>query len=369
MKLERKRSRWKRTSLEDSEDNTASDGALSYSPDCGGLLGKAKGCKMRRSIDCTKSRGLDEAHLELDINRNLNGTSPAKNSTIEEEGDRIDGLSRNSFKNHKKTFHKHFPEIAELEELTSAFTCAIQKEVLYHGRMYISEHHVCFHSSVLLKETKVVIPASTIQVIKKKNTARVVPNAISIITNNTEKHLFVSIRNRDVCFKLLQLICPHLQTGSANGSPQMSSVENVHELEIDTISSHSSQEDNGDHRRVSLPERDKIPLSSFSVSDIPNGQAKNGSTSQSEPSRTEGHSTEEIQKDTETVSWVTMVTEKIRSAVSTRTTSQLNKLLTVYLLLVLLLLLTSGYIGLRIVALEEQLNTLGSLPEFSLQTE
>lgn len=35
------------------------------------------------------------------------------------------------------------------------FTCALQKEVIYHGKMYVSQHHVCFHSSVLLKETKV----------------------------------------------------------------------------------------------------------------------------------------------------------------------------------------------------------------------
>ena len=35
---------------------------------------------------------------------------------------------------------------------------------------------------------------------------------------------------------------------------------------------------------------------------------------------------------------------------------------------VMLLLLSSGYIGLRIVALEEQLNLLGALPEFSLNS-
>ncbi|XP_072525191.1 uncharacterized protein [Salminus brasiliensis] len=367
MKMERKRSRWKRQSSADSEEKAASDGALSYSPDCGGLLGKAKGCKMRRSIDGTKSRGLEEAHLELLDNRSLHGISPMRTTIIEEEGaDRVDGFSHNSFKSHKKTFHKHFPEISELEEFNCAFTCAIQKEVLYHGKMYVSEHHVCFHSSVLLKETKVVIHASTIQVVKKKNTARVVPNAISIITTSGEKYLFVSLRNRDACFKLLQAICPQLQTASGNGSPQMSSAENVHELEIDTISSPSSQEDNGDHRRVSLPEQDKSTLSSFSVSNIPDGPASSSSTSHSSTSR-ESHTTEE--KDTAAVSWVTMVTEKIKSALSMSTTTNLNKLIIVYLVLVILLLLTSGYIGLRIVALEEQLNTLGAMPEFGLHKD
>lgn len=37
----------------------------------------------------------------------------------------------------------------------AAFTCSLQKEVLYHGKLYVSENYLCFHSSVLLKDTKV----------------------------------------------------------------------------------------------------------------------------------------------------------------------------------------------------------------------
>lgn len=33
--------------------------------------------------------------------------------------------------------------------------CALQKEVPYHGRLYLTEAHACFYSSVLLKDTKV----------------------------------------------------------------------------------------------------------------------------------------------------------------------------------------------------------------------
>lgn len=36
-----------------------------------------------------------------------------------------------------------------------AYVCALQKEVPYHGRLYITDTNACFHSSVLLKETKV----------------------------------------------------------------------------------------------------------------------------------------------------------------------------------------------------------------------
>ncbi len=36
-----------------------------------------------------------------------------------------------------------------------AYICALQKEVPYHGRLYITDTHACFYSSVLLKDTKV----------------------------------------------------------------------------------------------------------------------------------------------------------------------------------------------------------------------
>lgn len=36
-----------------------------------------------------------------------------------------------------------------------AYICALQKEVPYHGRLYITDTNACFYSSVLLKDTKV----------------------------------------------------------------------------------------------------------------------------------------------------------------------------------------------------------------------
>lgn len=67
-------------------------------------------------------------------------------------------------------------------------------------------------------------------------------------------------------------------------------------------------------------------------------------------------------------SWVWNVTEKAKSLLVQREASTLNTLLFIYLILIVLLLLSSGYIGLRIVALEEQLTSLGALPEFTLQS-
>ncbi len=32
--------------------------------------------------------------------------------------------------------------------LVSVHSCALLKEVIYHGKMYLSSQHICFHSSV-----------------------------------------------------------------------------------------------------------------------------------------------------------------------------------------------------------------------------
>ncbi|XP_017351827.1 GRAM domain-containing protein 2A isoform X2 [Ictalurus punctatus] len=353
--------------------------SLGYSLDCGGYLGKSKECKMRRGSESMKGRVMDEPHFELH-NKNLQRSSSLRTTNIiEEEGAEQTGLlihshsvaefsiltSQKSFKIHSKTFHKHFPEISEMEDLIKAFTCALQKEVLYHGKMYVTHQHVCFYSSVLLKETKVQIRMSTIQIIKKKNTARVVPNAIAIITNTGDKYLFGSLRNRDVCLSVLKSKCPQLQDVGASSSPQMSSVENGHELEVDTISSHSSQEDSGDPHRFSGQDRMteiNVPSSSSGSNIDSHIEARNNPTSWNSTNR-DSHSSEE----NTAVSWVAMVTEKIRFLLSLGGTTNINKLITVYLILALLLVLSSGYIGLRIAALEEQLSTLGATTEFGLQ--
>ncbi|XP_076838043.1 GRAM domain-containing protein 2B isoform X2 [Brachyhypopomus gauderio] len=337
----------------------------SYTPDRGTHLGRIKGSKMRRSSEGMKGRDLDDAHLHLlELNRSFSRINTTR-SMIEEEGtDHTDGFNKSNSLKNNNIFQKHFPEISDLENLTNTFTCALQKEVVYHGKMYVSQNHICFYSSVLLKDTKVVIHVSTVQAIKKKNTARVVPNALSITTHNGNKFLFVSLRNRDTCFSLLHSLCPHLQDPRGNGSPQASSAENGHELEVDTISSHSSQEDSTD-QGVPLLEQDESLTSTTPSALVPQVHARSSSTPLSSITG-EGNFSEE---DTE-VCWVTMVTEKIKSLFSISGSANIKQLLIVYLILVVLLLLSSGYIGLRIVALEEQLNTMGATPDaFNLQGE
>ncbi|KAM8727033.1 uncharacterized protein AB9X84_000879 [Acanthopagrus schlegelii] len=272
---------------------------------------------------------------------------PLRKQTIAEENlERSDGLNSHSSVKHNKSFHKLFPEIPEAETLTQTFTCALQKEVLYHGKLFVSEHHVCFHSSVLLKETKVVIPASSVREVKKHNSAL---SMMSIETADGEKHSFVSLRNREMCYKLLETVCSHAQGVS---SPHLSSAEN--EADHDLGSSYSSLEDSVD--------RDQSRQSSICLD---NGFPQTSSEAPTRCSSARQNSL--IDTDDRAVSWIWRIVQRVTSFSLLREFRDLSPFFYLYMMLMVVLLLVSGYIGLRIVALEAQLDSLGALTELSLR--
>ncbi|XP_039538530.1 GRAM domain-containing protein 2B isoform X1 [Pimephales promelas] len=335
----------------------------SYAVDAGTIPGKVKKGRTKARLGSRKAFSLEENPLEIQQQpKSLSRLVLPRSHTLDVDRplERSVSLnSRSSFVKHNKTFHKLFPEIPESEDLLHAYICALQKEVPYHGRLYITDSNMCFFSSVLLKDTKVVIPVSSVIVLKKQNTALLVPNAISVRTADGEKYLFVSLRNREGCYKLLRSVCPQLEDRSANSSPLFSSTENSfdHTPKLVLNSSQSSLEDSFDVNGERVCPQPELLVSRLT---------QEGPAAGSSP--TVGISELVEDDENEGSSWVWTVTERARSLLIQREVSNLNTLLLVYLILVFLLLLSSGYIGLRIVALEEQLTSLGALPEFTVQS-
>ncbi|XP_010337572.1 GRAM domain-containing protein 2B isoform X1 [Saimiri boliviensis] len=122
-------------------------------------------------------------------------------------------------------FHKLFLNVPMEEPLRQSFTCALQKEILYQGKLFVSENWICFHSKVFGKDTKISIPAFSVTLIKKTKTALLVPNAL-IIATVTDRYIFVSLLSRDSTYKLLRSVCGHLENTSVGNSPNPSSAEN-----------------------------------------------------------------------------------------------------------------------------------------------
>uniref|UniRef100_A0A8C2T2S5 GRAM domain-containing protein n=1 Tax=Coturnix japonica TaxID=93934 RepID=A0A8C2T2S5_COTJA len=88
----------------------------------------------------------------------------------------------------RAAFHKAFEEVAGREALLGCFSCAWQREVPYHGRLYVSSGHLCFHArSDPTCSLQAIVPVASICALKKTNTALLVPNALSVRTVQGDK--------------------------------------------------------------------------------------------------------------------------------------------------------------------------------------
>ncbi|XP_075060844.1 GRAM domain-containing protein 2A-like isoform X2 [Mixophyes fleayi] len=328
---------------------------LSISPDS--ALGSSRLKKSKKRLAEVKSFSLDEP-LQSDVGEKAERTGTLVRSKTydtpslrpsdnDPSVDRRRSITSNLPK-HNIAFHKIFQDVPEDEELKDSFTCALQREVLYQGRLYISHNHLGFYCNMLRKEIKVLIPVNLVIIVKKANTALLVPNALSVRTIEGDKYLFGSLRNREICYYAVRAVCTNLQDGSACSTPLSSPVEPSSEQCNKILnSSHSDIEQihqESDSAETCASEVAVLPQVQNRIRSVPcevDGQAQgnfiNGDVCQGKTS------------DTRQTHWADP--------------RAVNVLLLIYMLLVLLLLFSSGYIGLRIMELENQLNIMGAWPE------
>lgn len=110
-------------------------------------------------------------------------------------------------------FHSNFKKIPKHEKLIEDYSCALQRDILVQGRMYISERHIGFKSNILGWVTNIAIPIHEIVQLEKKTTAGLFPNGIVIQTLH-QKYIFASLLQRDTTFELITNIWNQLVRGS-----------------------------------------------------------------------------------------------------------------------------------------------------------
>ena len=101
-----------------------------------------------------------------------------------------------------KDFHNLFKSVPEDDYLIEDYSAALQKEILLHGRLYVSEGHLCFSSNILGWVTNLVISFDEVVSVEKKSTAVVFPNAIVIQTLHA-RNVFASFLTRDSTYDLI----------------------------------------------------------------------------------------------------------------------------------------------------------------------
>lgn len=151
-------------------------------------------------------------------------------------------------------FHQLFRSIDLTDRLLDDFACALSREILLQGRIYVTEHAVCFNLNLLGWVTSLVVPFVDIVRIDKKSTAGLFPNGI-IIETTSIKHNFASFLSRDATYDFIRTIWL-TSTGKK--------LEDLDQLALEA-SSTSSEEKLNNARKISnfilsIDDDDKNPL-------------------------------------------------------------------------------------------------------------
>ncbi|EKG18325.1 GRAM domain-containing protein [Macrophomina phaseolina MS6] len=131
---------------------------------------------------------------------NSTTTLPSTNTGVG-NGSKLTGFAVASRKRNRD-FHNQFRSVPEDDYLIDDYSAALQRDILLHGRLYVSEGHICFSSNILGWVTNLVISFDEVVSVEKKSTAVIFPNAI-VITTLHARNVFASLVSRDSTYDLL----------------------------------------------------------------------------------------------------------------------------------------------------------------------
>ncbi|KAJ8058859.1 hypothetical protein OCU04_011842 [Sclerotinia nivalis] len=128
----------------------------------------------------------------------------AANSSIGSPGSgapKITGFAVAS-KKRNRDFHALFRSVPDDDYLIEDYSCALQREILAHGRLYVSEGHLCFSSNIFGWVTTLVMSFDEIISVEKRSTALLFKNGLMISTLHA-KNIFASFTSRDSTYDLI----------------------------------------------------------------------------------------------------------------------------------------------------------------------
>ncbi|XP_067145262.1 GRAM domain-containing protein 2B-like [Centruroides vittatus] len=121
-------------------------------------------------------------------------------------------------KSHGQRFHRRFPQVDPEEPLLDYYSCALLADILLQGQLYVTENHFAFYSNIFGHKTQILIPVREVVEVSKECTARIIPNAVGISTEE-EKYVFGSLLSRTSTFQLMRSIW------LSSADPELSAVE------------------------------------------------------------------------------------------------------------------------------------------------
>ena len=110
----------------------------------------------------------------------------------------------------RRLFQRMFPQLHFTgETIIKTFSCAIEKDIIMQGTMFLTSKTVCFYTNVFYRSYHLAVPFQDISLIEKRNTIGFVPNAIRITTSDEVHHSFISFTKRDLAYDLMMEFWTH----------------------------------------------------------------------------------------------------------------------------------------------------------------
>ncbi|XP_075874949.1 GRAM domain-containing protein 2A isoform X2 [Nelusetta ayraudi] len=245
-------------------------------------------------------------------------------------------------------YHKLFQCVPKDEILMKVYSCALLRDILLQGRLYISRHWLCFYANLFGKDIKVAIPVVSVRLVKKHKTAGLVPNGLAITTDTGQKYVFVSLLSRDSVYDVLRRICTHLQVNGKSLSLKQFMEEPT--LSLDEFPATDEFPAVDEYPSVLKWRRNQSAVSvSSSLPDLLGNSA--GSLSPADPPLKSEQLLEERALQTDRG----LLSEPVAEL------GQMEyQLLKFFTLLIILLILSSCYLAFRVCSLEQQLSFLNN---------
>ncbi|XP_048857358.1 protein Aster-B-like isoform X10 [Brienomyrus brachyistius] len=187
------------------EESTASNSSRS-SPACSPILRK-------RSRSPTPQSPEGDAMVEKSTEHAADRSPPTAGHTLQPPRSGSGGKNSKksqswynvlspTYKQRNEDFRKLFKQLPDSERLIVDYSCALQRDILLQGRLYLSENWICFYSNIFRWETLLMVRLKEICSMTKEKTARLIPNAIQLCTES-EKHFFTSFGARDRTYMMM----------------------------------------------------------------------------------------------------------------------------------------------------------------------
>ncbi|KAL0131938.1 hypothetical protein PUN28_000011 [Cardiocondyla obscurior] len=175
-----------------------------------------------------------------------------------------------TYKSRSEDFKRIFKDVPDDERLVVDYSCALQREILVHGRLYVSQNYVCFYANIFMWETLVSLRWKDVTSITKEKTALVIPNAILICTV-TDKFFLTSFGARDKTYVMLFRVWQNALIGKPMSMAEMWQL--VHACYGDELGLTSDDEDYVPPLHVTEDESQKLStrlsVESFSENEVP----------------------------------------------------------------------------------------------------